>query len=108
MALSIRSLIPVLAGILAFSLALALLPQPIAARTSEPLAIAELAAPAEQAQVIAGGVLWRCEETTCRAPNPKERPLRACRELGRELGQVVRFETGGEALDADKLARCNA
>lgn len=70
-------------------------------------AVAELAAPATVAETIAGGVLWRCEGTTCVAATPRERPLRACRELAREVGQVTGFAVGGKALEEDKIARCN-
>jgi hypothetical protein len=33
--------------------------------------------------------------------------MRMCRELQREVGEVTAFVTNGEALEADKLARCN-
>lgn len=70
--------------------------------------VAELANPAPQARVAAGGVVWRCEETQCSAALNGTRPLRMCRELGRELGPVARFEAAGAALEADDLARCNS
>jgi hypothetical protein len=69
---------------------------------------AELAQPVAQQQVIAGGVLWRCEGTTCTAQRSNSRPAIVCARLARETGQMVRFMTSGEALPAEQLSRCNA
>lgn len=69
--------------------------------------VAQLTNPAADARVVAGGVVWRCEGTQCSAAINGTRPLRMCRELGRELGQVVRFEANGAALSEEDLARCN-
>ncbi len=33
--------------------------------------------------------------------------MRMCRELQREMGEVTAFTANGEALEVDKLARCN-
>lgn len=67
----------------------------------------ELAQPASEAEVIAGGVLFRCEGTTCTATRGSERPLRVCSELRRELGTVSSFSAGGTVLPESRLARCN-
>ncbi|MFK4005160.1 CC_3452 family protein [Qipengyuania sp. NPDC077563] len=67
----------------------------------------QLAAPAEKETVIAGGVAWTCKGTSCVAAKGTSRPARMCRELKRDLGEIVAFTTEGEALDADKLSRCN-
>ena len=68
---------------------------------------AELSAPAEKAHVVAGGLLWQCEGTECRAGKDNSRPLTVCRKLARETSASVRFSAGGEELPADELARCN-
>lgn len=68
---------------------------------------AELAQPAAQQRTIAGGVVWSCDGTSCVAGKGTSRPLRVCRELNREFGQVNAFTAKGEELDSDALARCN-
>ena len=68
---------------------------------------AELAQTAEKTRAVAGGVAWRCAETTCVAPKASSRPLRVCRELRRKVGAIVSFSADGERLDPDALTRCN-
>jgi hypothetical protein len=68
---------------------------------------AELSAPAAKPQVVAGGLLWRCEGTECRAAKDNSRPLTVCRKLARETAAIVRFSAAGQELPADELARCN-
>ncbi len=95
-------------AMMAAGLGLALAPLGVAAQGEGAHFRAELAAPAAQARPIAGGVVWRCAETSCTAPRTGTRPLRMCRELHQELGQIVSFEVAGAALTAEDLARCNA
>ena len=68
---------------------------------------AELSAPAPKSQVVAGGLLWRCEGTECRAAKDNSRPLTVCRKLAKETAAIVRFTAAGSDLPADELARCN-
>lgn len=68
---------------------------------------AELSAPSAKPQVVAGGLLWRCEGTECRAAKDNSRPLTVCRKLARETAEIVRFTAAGSDLPADELARCN-
>ena len=68
---------------------------------------AELSAPAAKPQVVAGGLLWRCEGTECRAAKDNSRPLTVCRKLARETAAIVRFSAAGQELPADELTRCN-
>lgn len=68
---------------------------------------AELSAPAEKTKVVAGGLLWLCEGSECRAGKDNSRPLTVCRKLARETAAIVRFSTAGSDLPADELARCN-
>jgi hypothetical protein len=80
---------------------------PAAARDDGPYYRAELAQPAADGQVIAGGVLWLCEGTQCAAAKGTGRPAVMCKRLAEATSAVVRFRYGGEDLDADGLARCN-
>lgn len=68
---------------------------------------AELSAPAEKAKIVAGGLLWRCEGSECRAGKDNSRPLTVCRKLAKETSAIVRFSAAGSELPADELARCN-
>ena len=56
---------------------------------------------------VAGGVAWQCNGTTCVAEKGTSRSMRICRELQRDVGEIVGFTTKGEALAEDKLAKCN-
>ena len=78
------------------------------ARGDDARATVTLAAPAAKERVIAGGVVWACQGTTCVGPVSRKRPLRVCRELVRELGEVVRYEARDAAMDEAELARCNS
>jgi hypothetical protein len=77
-------------------------------RPTSPTYRVELAQPAAERQVLAAGVIWTCEGTTCTAPRSNSRPAIVCARLAREAGTVARFSAGGDALPADQLARCNA
>ena len=61
----------------------------------------------ELAEPVAAGVAWACQGTTCVARKGSSRPLRMCRELQREHGEITAFVADEKALDADKLAQCN-
>jgi hypothetical protein len=80
---------------------------PAAAKDSGPYYHAELAQPTDK-QVIAGGVLWMCEGTQCFAGKGTSRPAVMCKRLAEKTSTVMSFTYGGEALEADDLARCNA
>jgi hypothetical protein len=85
----------------------ALAAAPLAAKDAGPYYRAELAQPAADSQVIAGGVLWMCEGTACFAGKGTGRPEVMCKRLAQETSAVVRFSYAGEELAADALARCN-
>lgn len=82
-------------------------PSPAAAANNGPYYVAELAAPAGEARTVAGGVAWFCEGTTCKAAKGTSRPLRICRGLSREFGEVKSFTAKGEAIANEKLEQCN-
>jgi hypothetical protein len=105
--MSFRQIATPIFAAMTLALGLSALSHGAQAQGSSPYFRAELSTPAEDAQTIAGGVLWRCDGTSCSAAQNGKRPLRVCRDLQRELGTVTSFEVAGELLDADKLARCN-
>lgn len=80
---------------------------PASAKDSGPYYRAELAQSAGK-QVIAGGVLWMCEGTTCFAGKGTGRPEVMCKRLAAAASPVVSFSFGDALLDAEGLARCNA
>lgn len=83
-------------------------PSPASAQGSGAFYTAQLAAPAKDAKVIGGGVVWRCEGTSCVAAKGASAPATMCRKLQREVGQITGFAVKGEAMAEDKLAKCNA
>ena len=85
----------------------AITPAPALAKVSGPYYTAELAAPASDGRAVATGVAWFCEGTDCRAGKGTSRPLRICRGLSREFGEVLSFTANGKQLEEDKLAKCN-
>lgn len=91
----------------ALSIGTMIAPAPAEARSAEVFYVAELAGPAPQSRAVAGGIAWYCEGNRCIAGKGNSRPLRMCRELQREVGPITAFTVEGEALEADKLARCN-
>lgn len=71
---------------------------------------ARLASPvAEKTKFIAGGAMFNCEGDACIALAPTSQTFAAstCKTIADKVGVVASFE-GRKALDADKLASCNA
>lgn len=94
-------------SLIAASLAVTGAPVAVQAQSGGAYFTVELAAPASEQRVIAGGVVFNCEGTTCVGPRSRTRPLRVCSELRREVGTIVSFTADGEALPESRLARCN-
>lgn len=84
-----------------------LAPAPAAANDHKIFYKAELSQPASEKRAIAGGVAWSCKGTMCVAAKGNSRPIRVCRELQREVGEIASFTAKGKVLAEDKLARCN-
>ncbi|MEM7665192.1 MAG: hypothetical protein AAF250_05000 [Pseudomonadota bacterium] len=81
---------------------------PVAAEAKTgPYYTATLAQAAEDNRAVAGGVAWACKDTMCVANKGSSRPMRICRGLAREFGEIKSFTAKGEELGADKLAKCN-
>ena len=85
----------------------ALAPAPATAAPNAPFYTAELAQPAKDLVIVAGGVAWQCNGATCIAAKGTSRPMRMCRELQRDVGEITGFTAKGEALADDQLAKCN-
>lgn len=68
---------------------------------------AELAAPAAKPSAVAGGLVWKCSQSSCAAAKGTSRPAIVCARLAKEVGTVATFTAGGKALEAADLARCN-
>lgn len=82
-------------------------PAPALAASGGAYYTAELAQPVGVERTVAAGVAWSCDGTSCAAGKGMQRPLRVCRGLQREFGEIVSFTAEGETLSADKLAKCN-
>jgi len=90
-----------------FTFAAATTPTPAFA-ASGPYYVAELAEPAKDNRAVAAGLAWKCQDTTCVAGKGSSRPIRICRGLFREFGEIASFTAKGKPLAEDKLAKCNA
>ena len=101
------SRLPVLAIASAATLLGALSPASAQMRGSAPFFTVELVQAASTDRAIAGGVLFSCEGLTCTAPRSRDRSLRVCSELRREVGAIASFSAGGTPLPESQLARCN-
>ena len=89
------------------AVALAATVAPNVGQAAAPYYTATLAAPADSDRAVAGGVAWACQDNTCVAAKGPSRPMRICRGLNREFGEITSFVTEGEALPEEKLAKCN-
>ncbi|MGN6278300.1 MAG: CC_3452 family protein [Sphingomonas sp.] len=65
------------------------------------------AAPSE-ASLVTRNTLWSCTGGTCVAPQAADRPQFVCERIAKSVGKLDAFTAGGEALDPDALAKCNA
>ena len=68
----------------------------------------ELAQPSTAKQAIIRGVMFKCVDTSCRAPVIGSAPRNVCISVAKEFGQVVSFKAGDRVLDAADLSTCNA
>jgi hypothetical protein len=89
------------------ALALGTTVAPAVSTAAAPYYTAQLAQPAGEDRAVAGGVAWACKENFCVAAKGSGRPMRICRGLAREFGEITSFVTDGEVLPAEELAKCN-
>lgn len=80
---------------------------PITSQAAAPYYTAMLAEPAGDDRAVAGGVAWACKGNMCVAAKGTSRPMRICRGLAREFGEITSFTAKGKTLSAEKLAKCN-
>lgn len=74
-------------------------------RTYEARLVAPVAAPTS---FIAGGAVWRCADTTCRASRDSGgMTMAGCRRVVREVGAVASFGSDAAPYSAERLAACN-
>jgi hypothetical protein len=66
-----------------------------------------VAAPAE-ANYVSRSTVWSCAGGVCTAGKAADRAEFVCQRLAKSVGKLDAFTVAGEALDADKLAKCNA
>ena len=100
-----RSFTLITAAVLSTSVAI--VPAALLASDTATYFTAELVEATGDAEAIAGGVLFQCEGTSCKAPRSRDRALRVCRELQREVGPIASFSVGGTPISETQLARCN-
>ena len=77
------------------------------ARVSGYYTATPVAAPAE-ASYVTRNTIWSCDSGTCVAQKAADRPQFVCERIAKSVGKLDTFTAGGEALDADALAKCNA
>jgi hypothetical protein len=86
--------------------AVATAPAPLEAADG-PYYVAKLTQPADDDRAVAGGIAWACRDTTCVANKGNSRPLRICRGLAREFGEIAEFTAEGAKMEDGDLAKCN-
>jgi hypothetical protein len=94
-------------ALVASATALGFVAGPAPVNAAAPYYVAKLAAPASEDRAVAGGVAWACRDDTCVAAKGQGRPMRICRGLAREFGEITSFTAEGEELASDDLAKCN-
>jgi hypothetical protein len=67
----------------------------------------QIAAPAH-ASLVTGDTIWSCGGGVCVAGKAADRAEIMCERAAKNVGKLSAFTAGGEALDADTLAKCNA
>ena len=67
----------------------------------------ELKETSKKDKKIIRGSMIRCFETNCRGKKAVSNTANMCAKIARTFGAVKSFSAGGEAFDANKLAKCN-
>jgi hypothetical protein len=58
--------------------------------------------------IITRETLWKFRDGAFTASKQPERDLILCQLVAQRVGKLASFTAGGQALDADSLAKCNA
>ena len=61
-----------------------------------------------KANLITHETVWRLADTSYVANKAPEREVVLCQLVARDAGKLSAFSAGGQAFDADALAKCNA
>jgi len=94
-------------SVAAIAAAAAVSPLAAQARVAAYYTATPTAAPAETNYVIRD-TIWSCNGGTCIAGKAGDRPQFVCERIAKSVGKLESFSAGGEALDPDALAKCNA
>ena len=65
-------------------------------------------APPARATLLTRETIWRASGPAYVTGRQPERAAILCELLARSVGRLASFTAGGEAFDAERLARCNA
>ena len=70
---------------------------------------ASLASPPAKTKLVAKGLLWNCDDTTCAASQKSpSRDAIVCSALAKKVGPLTGFAVAGKAFDDAALESCNA
>ena len=58
--------------------------------------------------IITRDTMWKLRDGAFTASKAPERDLVLCQLVAQRVGKLTSFTAGGQALDADTLAKCNA
>jgi hypothetical protein len=58
--------------------------------------------------IITRDTMWKFRDGAFTASKAPERDLILCQLVAQRVGKLTSFTAGGQALDADSLAKCNA
>lgn len=61
-----------------------------------------------QTTLIANGMVWKWNAPAYVATRSGQRPGIVCATVAERAGKLAAFSAGGQAFDADALAKCNA
>jgi hypothetical protein len=78
------------------------------AQTAAGYYVATPAAPPTKTNLITHETVWRLSDTSYVANKAPEREAILCQLVAHDTGKLSAFSAGGQAFDADALAKCNA
>ncbi|HVJ00309.1 MAG TPA: hypothetical protein VM657_14725 [Sphingomonas sp.] len=69
--------------------------------------VATAAAAPAKASFVTRSTAWSCDGAVCTAARAPERDAFVCQRVAGNVGSLAAFTAGGEAFDAEALAKCN-
>ncbi|MGN6375714.1 MAG: CC_3452 family protein [Sphingomonas sp.] len=91
--------------------AVAALSFPAAAAQAQPRGVYYVAMPSAAPasdSFVTRDTIWSCNDHACVADKAADRADVMCQRVAKQLGKLDSFTAGGNALDAEALARCNS